>query len=279
MRKLKILLGLAILGGGTYLWYNDSPIKDAFSQYVENGEILTLEAKYSPEQLIENNRRLLLGDNQRTLKDSSLKYTPYLLMDVKYIQADKKTREGVVLWGMVDGEMVLNSDTWERSHGFEDAINAGATHQDFKIINILARSKSYLSKDEIRRELQLDSDVIDPWLDSARQKHLIVQKGNDIQLHFEDPRIPSIPQTKFKHWIVSKPYNYGQRVGKKYSRNQIEKISKAAFGQDFTIRSAKEVYLPIYSIEVANPDGSVMTSFWNALTGERINPSYLTTSP
>lgn len=279
MRKLKLLLGLAVLGGGAYLWYNDSPIKDAFSQYAENGEILTFEAKYSPEQLIENNRRLLLGDNQRTLKDSSLKYTPYLLMDVKYIQADKKTREGVVLWGMVDGEMVVNSDTWERSHGFEDAINAGATQQDFKIINILARSKGYLSKDEIRRELQLDSDVIDPWLDSARQKHLIVQKGNDIQLHFEDPRIPSIPQTKFKQWIVSRPYNYGQRVGKKYSRSQIEKISRAAFGQDFTIRSAKEVYLPIYSIEVANPDGSVMTSFWNALTGERINPSYLTTSP
>jgi len=279
MRKLKILLGLAVLGGGTYLWYNDSPIKDAFSQYIENGEILTFEAKYSPEQLIENNRRLLLGDNQRTLKDSSLKYTPYLLMDVKYIQADKKTREGVVLWGMVDGEMVLNSDTWERSHGFEDAINAGATQQDFKIIHILAKSKGYLSKDEIRRDLQLDSDVIDPWLDSARQKHLIVQKGNDIQLHFEDPRIPSIPQTKFKQWIVSKPYNYGQRVGKKYSRSQIEKISKAAFGQDFTIRNAKEVYLPIYSIEVANPDGSVMTSFWNALTGERINPSYLTTNP
>lgn len=279
MRKLKILLGLAVLGGGTYLWYNDSPIKDAFSQYIENGEILTLEAKYSPEQLIENNRRLLLGDNQRTLKDSSLKYTPYLLMDVKYIQADKKTREGVVLWGMVDGEMVLNSDTWERSHGFEDAINAGATQQDFKIINILAKSKGYMSKDDIRRDLQLDSDVIDPWLDSARQKHLIVQKGNDIQLHFEDPRIPSIPQTKFKQWIVSKPYNYGQRVGKKYSRSQIEKISKAAFGQDFTIRNAKEVYLPVYSIEVANPDGSVMTSFWNALTGERINPSYLTTSP
>lgn len=279
MRKLKTLLLLALVGGGTYLWFTDSPIKEAFNQYVENGEILTFEAKYSPEQIVENNRKFLLSDKERTHKSTTLKYTPYLLMDVKYVQADKKTREGVVLWGMVDGEMVLNSDTWERTHGFEDAINAGAGVNDFKIINILAKNKGPMSKDDIRRELQLDSDVVDPWIDSARQKHLIVQKGNDVQLHFEEPRIPSVPQTKFKQWIVSKPYSYGQRVGKKYSKNQIEKTSKAAFGQDFTIRGAKEVYLPVYSIEIQHPDGSVMTSFWNAITGERINPSYLTTTP
>ncbi len=70
--------------------------------------------------------------------------------------------------------------------------------------------------------------------------------------------------------MVSKPYNYAQRIAKKYSSSQIERIAKVAFGADFTIRGIKEVYLPVYQLEVQNPDGSIMTSFWNALTGDRI---------
>lgn len=274
MRSIKFILLLTLIAGGAWwLWLSDSSIKEVVSQYIENGEILTLEAKYTPEQIMEINRRELLTDT-KTYKDSALKYYPYLLMEVKYVQPDKKTREGVILWGMVDGEMVLSTDNWERTHGLEDAILASATSNDFKIINALARNKGYMTREELHKDLKLEADIVDPWLDSARQKHLIVQKGNDLQLHFEDPKIPSLPQTKFKQYVVSKPYNFDQRVSKKYSKTQIERISRAIFGQDFTIRSTKEVYLPVYHIEVQNGDGSVMDSAWNAITGVRITSSY-----
>jgi hypothetical protein len=274
MRLIKLSALIALIGAAWWFFNPDNQFKDMISQYVENGEILTLEAKFTPDQVMEANRHHLIADNQRSFKETTLKYYPYLLMDVKYLQSDKKSREGVILWGLVDGEMVLNTDNFDKTHGFEDAINANATATDFKILNALAKNKGSLSYDELQKELKLDSDILEPWIDSARKKYLIVQKGNQLQLHFEDPKILVTPQTQFKQWIVSKPYNYDQRLAKKYSNSQIERISKAAFGSDFTIRNIKEVYLPVYNIEVQNPDGSIMASYWNALTGQRINPSY-----
>ncbi len=271
MRLIKISLVLGLLGAAVFWVANpNNPFKEMVSQYIENGEILTLEARYTPEQLMEMNRKELLADNQRSYKEPSLKYYPYLLLDVKYLHTDKKSREGVVLWGLVDGEMVLNTDNFEKTHGFEDAINANATSSDFKIMNAIAKSNGQLYYDELQKELKLDSDILDPWIESVRKKHLIVQKGNQLQLHFEDPKILVAPKTQFKQWVVSKPYNYDQRISKKYSNSQIEKIAKAAFGTDFTIRNMREVYLPVYQLEVQNPDGSTMASFFNALTGERI---------
>lgn len=270
MRLIKFSLLAAAFFGGILWYFQDNSLKDMISSYVENKEILTLEAKYTPEQIMETNRKELIADNLRSYRDPVLKYYPYLLLDVKYLQSDKKSKEGVVLWGLVDGEMVLNTETFEKTHGFEDAINAGATSADFKIMNALAKNKGSLSYDELQRELKLDSDILDPWIDSVRKKHLIVQKGNQLQLHFEGPKILVNPQTEFKQWVVSKPYNYDQRIAKKYSNAQIERITKAAFGADFTIRSIKEVFLPVYQLEVQNPDGSIMKSFRNALTGDRI---------
>lgn len=274
MRLIKFFLALSLIAAAWMAYDPNNQFKEIVSQYIENGEILTLEARFTPDQLMEYNRKDLIADNQRSYREPTLKYSPYLLMDVKYVQSDKKSREGIILWGLVDGEMVMNTETFDKTHGFEDAINANATSTDFKIINALAKFKGSLSYDELQKELKLDSDIIEPWIDSARKKHLIVQKGNQLQLHFENPKILVNPQTEFNQWVVSKPYNYDQRIAKKYSASQIERVSKAAFGSDFTIRNIKEVYLPVYNIEVQNPDGSIMASYWNALTGQRIKPSY-----
>jgi len=274
MRLIKLSFLIAVVAAVWWFLNPNNQFKEMISQYVENGEILTLEAKFTPDQIMESNRKDLIADNQRSYREPSLKYCPYLLMDVKYVQADKKSREGVILWGLVDGEMVLNTENFEKTHGFEDAINANATSTDFKIINALAKFKGSLSYDELQKELKLDSDLLEPWIDSARRKHLIVQKGNQLQLHFQDPKILVNPQTEFNQWVVSKPYNYDQRISKKYSSSQIERISKVAFGSDFTIRNIRQVYLPVYNIEVQNPDGSIMASYWNAITGQRMKPSY-----
>ena len=36
-----------------------------------------------------------------------------------------------------------------------------------------------------------------------------------------------------------------------------------------------DLFLPVYSLEILNPDGSVQMSEWNALTGKKIAPHYL----
>lgn len=275
MRKVVIVVICLVLlaGGGFWFWNNNSDFKNVVSRYVQNGEFQTLEARFLPQQIMDSHYRELLGDDNHHYLEPSFKYHPYVMMEVKY-SADKKTREEVILWSLINGEMVLNTETWEQTHGFEDAINAKATRDEFKIINVLSKYNGARSKAELLTDLQLDADVVNPWIESVIDKHLVTRKGNILQLHLENPKIFVIPQTKFNRMLVSKPYSYSQRVSEKYSPAQIEKIAKAAFGNDFSIRHMTEVYLPVYGINVENPDGSVTTTHWNALTGQMINPKY-----
>ncbi|WP_068470680.1 hypothetical protein [Candidatus Protochlamydia phocaeensis] len=276
----RLLLGgllLACAGGGWWAWENNSTVadwKDHLFQYVDNQDIVTLESRYSPEQIMEAHRQELLTNDKKTFQEPIQKYYPFLLLDVKYTE-DQKTREGVVLWSLTDGEIVLNTDTWETTHGFKDCVECQASRNDFKVIQALARRQGSLSLDELQRELKVEREVLEPWIESAKQKHLIVQKGQLLQLHFENPRFLVLPQTRLKQQLVSKPIINSQKVGKTYSRSQIINMAQAAFGSDFKIRSEKEIFLPVYRIEVLNPDGSLSATEWNALTGQRILPSYL----
>lgn len=276
MRKLFSLVVLGLLGfGGFWLWENNPQLVDTVAQYIENGDVLTLEARYTPEQIMEAHKFELLFDKRHSFKEPSLKFHPYLLIEAKYTDRVGKPKEGVVLWSLVDGEMVLDTDTWEKTHGFYDALLVKATPNEFKILNALASNGGAASRELLKKELHLEPDVFEPWIESARKKHLIIQKGNQLYLHLQNPKLLVTPQTKISHWLVTKPYSYAQRVAQRFSKRDIEKISKAAFGTDFTVRAMKEVALPVYSIEVLNPDGSVHTSFWNAINGQRITPKAL----
>lgn len=271
-----ILLLLALAGGGWWLWQSPEMAnwKDKITQYIDNRDVVTLEARYLPEQIVDAHRKELLDGEKKSLQATTLKYYPYLLLDVKYPE-NSKTREGVLLWGLTNGEMVLNTDTWETTHGFRDCLECQATRNDFKILQALARRLSSASVEELQKELKIERDVLEGWIEGAKQKGLIVQKGNLIQLHFENPKILVTPQTKVKQHFVSKPMNEAQKVPRTYSRSQIMAITQAAFGNDFKIRSEQEIFLPVYSLEILNLDGSVQRSEWNALTGQKIVPHYL----
>lgn len=275
MRKTVILLICLILigGGGWWLWNSNNDFKSMLSRYIENGEIQTLEARYLPQQIMDLHFRELLVDDQHHYLEPSFKYHPYVMMEVKF-STDKKTREGVILWSLVNGEMVINTETWEQTHGFEDTIHAQATNEEFRIINALAKNNGLRSKEDLVVDLQVDVNAINPWIESALNKHLITRKGNLFQLHLENPKILVVPQTKFTRMLVSKPSVYSQRISEKYTPTQIEKVAKAAFGDDFIIRQTTEVYLPVYGINVENPDSSITTTYWNAVNGQMIHPKY-----
>lgn len=282
-RRFLILIALiAILFlGGRWLWESDelANMKDRVLQYVDNRDIATLEARFLPEQIIETHRQELFGQDKRILQNTLLKYYPYLLLDVKYTTDDHKTREGVLLWGLTDGEMVLNTDTWETTRGFRDCLECQATRNNFKILQALARHQGAMQTEDLQRDLRLEREALDPLIESAKQKHLIVQKGNLLQLHFENPKLLVTPQTWIKQQLVSKPLGNGQKISRTYSRSQVMAITQAAFGNDFKIRSEQEIFLPVYSFEILNPDESVQISDWNALTGQRIIPRYLSKTP
>lgn len=269
---LKITAWGLLLGvGGWFLFDNSTSFREMMYSYIENGELLTLEARFSADQIIKIHQRELLPDGQYTFQEPLLKFYPYLLMEVKYILQTGKTREGVMLWSLVDGEMVMDTETWEKTHGFQDAINAGANRSDFLVMNTLAQYRGALPLSRLQRELNLEEEEFERIIEGARKKFLIIIKGNEAALHFQEPRFLVAPETRIHQSLVTKPYDHAQTIVKRYSRKQIEQTARAAFGNDFAVRDTKIVFLPVYSIGVLNPDGSVLTSYWNALNGNRVD--------
>jgi len=276
MRFATLLIAVLVIGLGSFWSWTYLPgFRSKLEDYLSGGTFQTLEVRYSAESIMEAHRRELLKDNAHVFLEPTLKFIPYLLMDVKYIRSPDKTGEGVILWGLVDGEMVINTSSWERTHGFTDCIASNATRQEFKIINALASRGGACDREGLSKFLNIENSILDAWVDNCRKKSLIVQTGNTYRLHLQNPRLQVIPETKLDHWLVTKPTKKAVRVKKRYRASQIENIAYAAFGGDFAIRKTTEIFLPVYSIVVQNPDGSQMTSYWNALNGKRlVSPPY-----
>lgn len=272
MRIWTLVLMLAVLTGGGYWSWNFHPkIRSKLEDLLSPSNFQTLEVRYSPESIMETHRKELLKDSEHVFLQPTLKFVPYLLMEVKYIRSYDKTGEGMILWGLVDGEMVINTGTWEKTHGFTDCISSNATRQEFKIINALASKGGAWDREGLSKFLNIENHILDNWIDSCRKKSLIVQNGNIYRLHLQNPKLQVTPETKLDQWLVTKPAKHAVRVKKRYRSSQIENIAKAAFGNDFAIRKTTEIFLPVYSIVVQNPDGSQMTTYWNALNGKKLN--------
>lgn len=265
------LMFFVAMAGGYWSWNYQPKLRAKIEDLLSSATFQTLEVRYSAESIMDAHRRELLKDNDHVFLEPSLKFVPYLLMDVKYNRSHDKTGEGVILWGLVDGEMVINTGTWEKTHGFTDCIASNATRQEFKIINALASRGGSWDRNGLSKFLNIENNILDTWVDSCRKKSLIVQNGNTYRLHLQNPKLQVIPETKLDQWLVTKPTKHALRVKKRYRNSQIENVSRAAFGNDFAIRQTREIFLPVYSIVVQNPDGSQMTSYWNALNGKRLN--------
>jgi hypothetical protein len=275
MRIISALIVIVLMCvGSVYFWSSTPEVKNFVLHLFNAGKMQTLEVRHSAQTIMENNQKYLLADDAHSYLNPDLHFHPYLLMDVKYTNHHNRTGEGIILWSMVDGEMVISTSSWLKTHGFTDCIRAKADKEDFKIINILASRGNCLDREALSRILNIDNEKLDRLLENCKRKCLIVQAGNNYRLHMQNPRLSVLPETKIDQWLVTKPSKNAKRITKKYRSYQIENIAKAAFGSDFTIRRTKEIFLPVYSIVVKNPDNSEMTTHWNALNGKKLSQSY-----
>ncbi|MGE3954791.1 MAG: hypothetical protein AB7F31_06385 [Parachlamydiales bacterium] len=272
IRLLSTLITLGTLAGsGWWTWHHVPAVRVFVLQHLDLTTapgFQTLEARYTPDQIMEAQKSSLISDADHTFARPQLKFYPYLLMEVKYTDRNARTREGTMLWGLNDAEMVLDTSTWEKTHGFGDCISVGARSSEFKVLNTLASNNNAVSREELYRLLTVEPELLDQWIDSCRQKKLIVATGGQYRLHFESPKLNVPPETHLHQPLVTKSFKNADRVTPRFRPNQIEAAAQAAFGSDFTVRSSREVYLPVYSIVVHNPDGTVHTSYWNALNGK-----------
>ncbi len=266
----RLVVYVILIAAGYFAWQTPT-VRNMVENSLQSGDFLTLEARYSAQDIMEANHERLLGlDGTRSFQQPRVQYHPYILLDVKYSMDGKITEEGVVLWGLNDAEMVLDTASWKRTHGFEDCLNASATRDDYKIVNALAYNKGRMDRETLLKKLSVEPKQLDGWLKSTKKKNLIVQDGNHYRLHFQSPLLQVKPQTNLAQRLVTKPYKHAKRISRRYSRSDIERNAQAAFGAHFAVRGQREVYLPVVQIDVENPDGSIASTYWNALNGQQI---------
>jgi hypothetical protein len=275
---MRIIFTLLTLGAAAYGFWRVSDkypdLRQKAEEIMNRGHFHTLEVRYTAAQIMESQRAELLKSNRHKYLDPELKFYPYLLLEVKYTVSSDRTSEGLMLWDLTDGEMVIDTKEWEKTHGFGDCIDAHTERHEFKILNILAKKGGSSDREGLSKALQVDNDILDAWVESCRRKKLIVQSGNRYRLHLQNPNLRTQPETKIDERLVTKPHRDANRLNSRYSLGQIEKITRAAFGNDFAIRKTTDIYLPVHCIVVQNPDGSIHSSHWNALTGKRLSQEH-----
>lgn len=277
-----IISTCAVAYGGYYFYQNHPDVVDNalhfFQSKVPGKEFQTLEIRYNADQITAANRRVLIKDKRHTLLEPQLRFYPYVLMEVKYSTPKSKTVEGMILWSLVDGEMVIDTAKWSKTHGYEDCLNARASKVEFVILNLLAKNGGVMERARLLAQMRTEAKgtirASESALLSCIRKKLVVQQGPSVRLHFANPRLTQHPITHVDQWLVTKPYRDAVCIAKKYSPSQIKSLATSAFGHDFAVRRTLEVYLPVYELEVKNPDQTLMTTHWNAVTGTQMASPY-----
>ena len=276
MRFLSTLLFLGALGYGAYYLNNSQPeLKLKALEMLNTSTFQTLESRYTAKQIMERERLNLLKEADYRFSEPSMRYHPYLLMEVKFTNSEFQTEEGIVLWDLIDGEMVLDTLSWSKTHGFADCINAGADRHEYKILATIDSNGGSADRQKLMQALNMEPQLLDAWIERARKKKLLVEQEGQCRIHLHSPLIHVRPSTFIVDPLVTKPCKHTERLTARYSSSQIKKAAEAAFGTDFAIRSMREVFLPIYSLSVQNPDGSFQTSHWNGLNGKQLTHANL----
>ncbi|MFZ0565237.1 MAG: hypothetical protein WAM28_03545 [Chlamydiales bacterium] len=245
------------------------PQAGAFVQKkLDTREFHTLEIRYTAEEIMAAHKQELLKRKGYNYLEPKLMFYPYLLMDVKYSKSGFLTGEGILLWSLTDGEMVIDTTSWEQTHGYEDCLLTKVDKNDIKILKTIIEVGGAIDRERLYQKFKVDHDILDDWIESCKSKKLIVMSGNQFRLHFENPRLEIRPVTHLHQAIVTQPAKYSLRMKKRYTPSQIMKLSQIIFGNDFAIRKTQEVFLPVYIIAIQNPDGSLLTTHWNALNGK-----------
>lgn len=231
--------------------------------------IETFETALQPEELLAKQSRLLLTP-QHSFGPVSLIFAPHLLLNVKYSPDGKSSKASTALWDLTDGELVLNTNSFEHSQGFADCLVSQASADDFRLLHTLAQRGGALSKEVICKEMGGDDAVICERIESLKKRHLVIVSNDIVRIHVESPLIKLEPTTFITKPLVERTILYKAILTGKYTTSDIQSLVQAAFGQDLAIRSTRLVYIPLYEIQINNPDGSVRKTLWNAISGKEI---------
>jgi hypothetical protein len=271
-RSFFLFAAIAFVTGSAYIW-TEMPqlacqlrtyLPSSLPQVIPSKELTCFEQRYSIEQLVQKHQKNV-KEKGGEYEAPRLELYPYLLMEVKYVKHGQ-TYESYLLWSLTQGEMVLNTQNWSMTHGYDDCLAAKASRDEMRVVNALALAGGQLDRGAVIEKVKLDPTHIDEWLEKCRRKHLVVQTGSQWRLHMQKPVISQDPVTQWRDDLVERSGDGAQIISARFREGQIMELAQAAFGTDFAIKRSQLIYLPVYNITFKAADGSKKTLKLNAYT-------------
>ncbi|WP_366223536.1 hypothetical protein [Chlamydia buteonis] len=289
MKKLVLYFGtfVASLFCGVFLWDN-VPCAHKVMQVTANYSVdvfekscrfvrkvsgferlRVFERKFSPEQVL-----TFFPEHQEGNATVELTFVPHTLMHVRFSREDvvKKTmvsQEGAILWSLANGEMVLNTGTWNCSKGFRECLMLKAGKQDVNVMQALANLGGAASKESLTHALSMKNIRADKVIRACQKKKLIFSTGSQIGSHFQQLQpIKGCTTTIQSSPVWLRRPRGSSIVSPQFSEDRISNLAEMIFGDNFLILDKVVVYVPVYKVSLVATDNSVRIEYINAVTGK-----------
>lgn len=230
-------------------------------------KLKTLERLISPDQVC-----LLFADYPEENVSVDMCFFPHVLFHIKFSKEDprKGSQEGQLLWSLVDGELVLDTDTWTKTQGFKECLLLQANQQDMVVMQTLSRLGGAVSRDTLLQALMMKHAKADQMIRKCQKKKLVfVYAGDKIGYHFRQPQFVQGCTTRMHREPVLLRKTRGMSLWPNtYSEDRIKELASMVFGQNFFIINTEEVYVPVYKVMLRSPEDSVRIQYVNAVNGE-----------
>ncbi len=245
---------------------------DAFTSrfMMKESTVVTFEMKYNEDEITSFVLKKLPSEKYN-IGQTRLLYSPCLLVDVKHIGGSgKSTEESSMVWDLMDGELFISLDTFQATSGFRDCLTSQANLDDFRMLHLLSEEGGMLTKEKLIRLSGIDDDTASSVIESLRKRHLVTIQHDLVRLHVKNPFFSVEPSTSITKPFVQKTIPTVNMVTESFSRKSIEKLIQHAYGKDVAILDSEFVWIPIWEVDINNPDGSTRRTFWNGLSGKEI---------
>jgi hypothetical protein len=259
-----------VVGGG-YWGYHHLDTLEQFISFSDKEETIeTFETSIQPDELLSHQAQNLLLSKQHVWGPVRLYFSPHLFLQVKYSASGRATVNTAMLWDLIDGELVLNTNNFDRTQGFADCLNSKASADDFRLLHLLFKRGGSLSKEQMVNDLGMADETVCERVDSLKKRHLVVVSNDVVRIHVESPLLKVEPISTITKPVVHRKTTRSMLFPSTFKKTEIESLIQNAFGSDLAIRSSRIIYIPIYEVQVLNPDESLRKTYWNAISGQQL---------
>lgn len=273
-----IVLYSAVSLGSVWLWEHNPSVRvwvdNHFFSYIDvkfdHSDDHVIANRFTVEHITNN------GPGPGTkLHTCKVLYLPLLKMDVKYRGAIG-TEEGIIVWDLVSGEMLMDLESWTYSHGLEDCLISDISHDAFLVLSSLSKKGKRRECTDvmgISKDTGLNYEFLDALLRDCTNLGLVVSKNNGYALHIQNPRLPDSPlsssyQNLPSSWTTTQSrITRDTKIKSTYTVEMVQQFAMKIFGPNFIIKRSSIVYLPLFLIQYNAPDGSLHTTYYNAFSG------------